>query len=522
MDNLLHLFLPLVSQSEEAVGPDVARRVGSSVEFGVSAKHVSELASHNGILYMVGDSGTTGVPSTLYTLNTTTGAARTVVNVRNASNLASHNGILYMVNPVTDALYTLNTTTGVATQVGSATKFGVNEEHVSSLVSHNGILYMTGLLFNSHRVASLYTLNTTTGVATRVGSISGLGAFNRTPNSLASHNGILYMIEADSDALYTLNASTATARRVGSADKFGVNEAFPGGLASHNGILYMAGRGQDALFTLPYVPPGPPLTEGRAYVLLNSSGATPAQGFGIDETHIATRPGDMTVHNGKLLMTIRSGVGPGSDANQSALYEVDVNNATVSQVGSATQFGVGELNANCLASFNGKLYMTGASTRVLYELNDTTGVATRVGTANQFAEGWPTAMEAHNGKLYMTGTTRDRLTEINVNDGTSNEFGPQYLGRKPPFEAFDNPVSMMSHNGVLYVSRRTSAALRHLLFTLNADTGSLIAQIGTQSDWDFTYQTGSPRREGEMECMASFNGKVYGAGTWQRRLCEIR
>ena len=49
-----------------------------------------------------------------------------------------------MVGAQTDVLYTLNTTTGVATQVGGAPQFAVNEGSVSGLVVADGVMYMIG------------------------------------------------------------------------------------------------------------------------------------------------------------------------------------------------------------------------------------------------------------------------------------------------------------------------------------------------------------------------------------------
>ena len=68
--------------------------------------------------------------------------------------LASHNGVLYMVGSGRDWLYTLNTTTGVATRVGSSSQFGVSESFPTGLASHGGILYMVG-----SNNDWLYTLN---------------------------------------------------------------------------------------------------------------------------------------------------------------------------------------------------------------------------------------------------------------------------------------------------------------------------------------------------------------------------
>ena len=88
---------------------------------------------------------------------------------------------------------------------------------------------------------ALYTLNTTTGVATRVGSSTAFGVSETNPSGLASHNGVLYMVGWSQDALYTLNTTTGVATRVGSSTQFGVSESVPSGLASHNGVLYMVG-----------------------------------------------------------------------------------------------------------------------------------------------------------------------------------------------------------------------------------------------------------------------------------------
>ena len=56
------------------------------------------------------------------------------------------------------------------------------------------------------------------------------------------------MVGSTRDALYTLDTTTGIAARVGSATQFGVSEASPSGLASHSSSLYMVGR--DALYEL--------------------------------------------------------------------------------------------------------------------------------------------------------------------------------------------------------------------------------------------------------------------------------
>ena len=85
-----------------------------------------------------------------------------------------------MVGLSNNALHTVNTSTGVATRVGSAFQFGVNESGASGLASIKDTLYMVGYANDV-----LYTVNTTTGVATRVGSADEFGANERGPTGLA-------------------------------------------------------------------------------------------------------------------------------------------------------------------------------------------------------------------------------------------------------------------------------------------------------------------------------------------------
>ena len=81
------------------------------------------------------------ISDALNTLNISTGVATRVgsstafgVSENIPSGLASHNGVLYMVGLSTRALYTLNTTTGVATRVGSSTELRCERDGTSHQV----------------------------------------------------------------------------------------------------------------------------------------------------------------------------------------------------------------------------------------------------------------------------------------------------------------------------------------------------------------------------------------------------
>ena len=372
-------------------------------------------------------------------------------NERFPSSLASHNGKIYMVGSSNDALYTVNPTTGRATRVGTATNFGVDETSPMGLASHNGKLYMVGLSNDA-----LYTVNPTTGAATRVGSARRFGVGEDSPVGLGSHNGKLYMVGRHYAALYTLNPTTGVAARVGSATNFGVREYHPGGLASHNGTLYMVGRDYGVLYTLN------PTTGAAARV-------GSARRFGVNEGS----PSGLASHNGTLYM-----VGWGNDS----LYTVNTTTGVAARVGTP-YFGVNERLPNGVVSHNGTLYMVGRNNDALYTLNPTTGVAARVGTATKFGvnEGSPSGVASHKGTLYMVGQSNDALYTVNTTTGRATR-----VGRATRFGVNEyDPMGVASHNGKLYMVGGWNDAL----YTLNTTTGRA-TRVGTAAR--FGVNEGSP------------------------------
>ena len=187
--------------------------------------------------------------SFLCTLDLTTGVATRVgashftTGDTFPTGLAAIGNTLYMVSFTTKALYTVNTSTGRASRVGSATQFGVGESVPIGLAAIGNTLYMIG-----NATDALYIVNTTTGVATRVGSATNFGLSVGTPSGLAAIGSTLYMGTHTPGALYTLNTSTGRASRVGSATQFGVGESVPIGLAAIGNTLYMIGNATDALY----------------------------------------------------------------------------------------------------------------------------------------------------------------------------------------------------------------------------------------------------------------------------------
>ena len=122
---------------------------------------------------------------------------------------------LYMVGNHRNELYDLGAGNGQATRVGSANRFGLGLDNPGALaVDSGGTLYMSAGKKNSFS-ARLYTVNTTTGAARRVGSAEGFGASFGSPPALAFIGDTLYAADRGERALYTVNTSSGVATRVG-------------------------------------------------------------------------------------------------------------------------------------------------------------------------------------------------------------------------------------------------------------------------------------------------------------------
>ena len=221
--------------------------------------------------------------------------------------------------------------TGAVERVGTSTNFGVGETGPNGIAFHNGTLYMVGVLNDA-----LYTLNTTTGMATRVGSATIFGdIFENAPSGLASHSGNLYMVGDTREILSTLDTTTGKGTRVGTTSSgFGVNETQPTGLTSDGTNLYMIGQSQNSVYTLD-------TTTGEATNVLR---LTEPQGV------FRFRPNGIAYHSGAFYFV---------DHRGSALWTFDLTNTTPTRVGNITRFGVNELNPSGLASNGTNLYMLG-------------------------------------------------------------------------------------------------------------------------------------------------------------------
>ena len=116
------------------------------------------------------------------------------------TDIAGYDGSLYGVG-INGDLYSINPSTGHATEIGPTGEFGITALEFDPA---DGVLYAAG-------GDQLYTINTSSGVASLVGSGSGSGAYFSS-GDLAFVNGTLYLSSlggrGGNDQLFSINPST--------------------------------------------------------------------------------------------------------------------------------------------------------------------------------------------------------------------------------------------------------------------------------------------------------------------------
>ena len=468
------------------------------------------------LVYMLGNE-----VDALYRLNTDIGFASKVsttttefaVGEKLPTGLVWHKNKLYMVGQMTDALYTVDPGTGAATRVGIHHQFGIREDEPWGLASDGSTLHMVGSALDDDDngdtpgIAALYTLNTDTGKATRVGTQNGFGVSENLPAGLSWHNGTLYMLGDDTDALYTVDTATGTATKVGSATAFGVGESTPGGLASSGGKLYMTGRTTYALYTLntdtgvatrvgsdtafgigEYSPAGMatpyhPSDTVNPDFAIDSAGAITYMGTGENTGY---RNFLAVVSDGKDKDTaIVQVTVPNNEPDFSAdSYNLELPKDTS---GSPTSLEVGSILATdadagdtVSYSLTPLVYMVGQTNKALYTLDIDTGVATRVDSSTSnfgaVSEEKPTGLAWLDGNLYMSGQTNDALYTVDIVTGVATKVGTSTKFGIEEDQPWGLASSAMEGVSTLHMVGSASdgdgESNNAALYTLNASTGA--------------------------------------------------
>ncbi len=165
--------------------------------------------------YMLG-SQYGGMQNPFGTVDLNSGAFTLIGNMGNGgySGLAVANGVVYAEQ--NGILFSVNTSTGVATQIG-----GITGNNLATFGSTTSGLYGLRDSGTGQNAATLFSINPQTGAQTAIGPIgssiigNGLGTYS----ALSVGSGTLYM-EFQSN-LYTINTATGAATQVGTTDSNG-------------------------------------------------------------------------------------------------------------------------------------------------------------------------------------------------------------------------------------------------------------------------------------------------------------
>ncbi len=362
---------------------------------------------------------------------------------------------LFLVDDGTDALYTVATSTGVATRVSATTtRFGL-----SASVEPRGLAWDGSTLYMITQ-SRLYTLDRTTGVATPVGlfgtDISGATglAWKRSLTATSTGEtgkpapGRLYMVDSGEDALYIVDTATGSASPT---DAFAVDSS-----VSESGDTVRIPRGLSWVGSDLYMVSSLP---GNTYLLDETAGTVINLGpLGIEEpTDLAWDGSRLFVldEDTNALYTI-SGIGLPEPPPASSGYQTK-------QVGSAVQFGLTDVTLDSprgLTMVGADLYMVEDNTDFLYTVNRATGVAGKVGSAGLATSTIQTRGLAWDGTtMYMA--TPNSLYTVNRAYGTATRVGSFGTGITDAFGlAWDGTTLYM-------VDRRTDA-----LYTVATSTGA--------------------------------------------------
>ena len=243
------------------------------------------------------------------------------------------------------------------------------------------------------------------------------------------------------------------------------------------------------------------LSENRQFVLnASSSGGTDIKTFrfrssiGVDITQgMATKVGaDAVTRFGVSFggnMPYGLAFDPNTDTiymafsseagSNAALYTINASTGIATQVGSANDFGINETQPRGLAfdSNTNTLYMVGNFRDYLCTVNTSTGIATRVGSVTRYGNqeiAADLAFDSNTNTLYMLGDNNNALFTLNTSTGIATRVGSSSAfgvsESNPRGLAFDPNTS------VLYMAGATHDAL----FALNTSTGNA-TRVGSAS-----------------------------------------
>jgi hypothetical protein len=192
------------------------------------------------LMYGLSSGGTPGTSSTVYRIDTTTGAATPVVNLTGTAytslvDISFLNGILYATDVNVGGAFgfsfgTINLTTGAYTKINNQGG-SQNWQGLAAIASQN-LLYTVDLDSSGEQLLSV----------TPSGIIHTIGPTNSDIGDLAydSTDNILYGINSSSDTLVTIDPSTGNTTTVGALGNLSPAFLYPGlGWDGNSDTLYL-------------------------------------------------------------------------------------------------------------------------------------------------------------------------------------------------------------------------------------------------------------------------------------------
>jgi hypothetical protein len=209
----LYFLLPLAAAGSTVVfvaGDDsnlctINAPTGATTLIGPLGIEMSDIAARNGLMY--GISFPPSGPSRLYSINEQTAAATPI----GASLDAFLNGLQFGPDGTLyasggDSLYRVNTSTGVASLIGSGTGAGMYNSS-GDLEFVGNTMYLTSLL--SMATDQLFTIDPTTGQGTLIGNIGYPSVYG-----LADPNGVIYGFNTVGNHVLSISLVTGAATPV--------------------------------------------------------------------------------------------------------------------------------------------------------------------------------------------------------------------------------------------------------------------------------------------------------------------
>ena len=357
------------------------------------------------------------------------------------------NGVMYLLDQTTPALYTVDRSSGAATRVGAATDFGVSETQPAGLTSRDGELYMLG-----GDNGALLRLSAITGEAVVA---SGLGSSETSPIGLAALAGSFYVVDDDSDLLHIIDGDTGLAYPVGDSGGFGVAEHQPTGLTVIDGELFVVGQDTDQLHQISRFTgkaangqSSPDFDfDALAYTGLNYFLDVQPRGTAA----VAAAPAPVADDDPPDVSFI-----PGQQATLSRAERVAMGVVNFGLVASS-------VDAQDIASHNGVLYLLETSSGAIYRIEPGTGRATGgVALTGLSLLGNARSLTSCNGRLYTGKVLNDnKVYSVDPISGVVAAVGSVSGGYTD---------ALYCHNDVLHAISTTGQLYRHVDDTSHRET----------------------------------------------------